>query len=110
MDFRSRRPRSWAARPAWDAPDPESDEEAPDPDSDPDPREPWRDWADDAESAYHDSDASAEREPTPSQQFVDHMLELYFLRKITAQDLCEACYYANLSNMEEAKMLSLIHI
>ena len=76
MDFRSGRPRSWAARPAWEDPDPESDEEAPDPDSDPDPRVPWRDS--DAESADDNSDASDEPEPTPGQQFVDHMLELYF--------------------------------
>ena len=105
MDFRSGRPRSWAARPAWEDPDPESDEEAPDPDSDPDPRVPWRDS--DAESADDNSDASDEPEPTPGQQFVDHMLELYFLRKITAQDLCVACYYASLSNMEEAKIFAV---
>ena len=104
MDFRSGRPRSWAARPAWEDPDPESDEEAPDPDSDPDPRVPWRDS--DAESADDNSDASDEPEPTPGQQFVDHMLELYFLRKITAQDLCVACYYASLSNVVEANFLA----
>ena len=84
-----------AARPVWES---ASDDEADD------VPEPWEGSSSDSQSHFGDDESDSDGEKaSPGEEFVQHMLALLFIRKLTAQDYCVAMHWASEAGLREAK-------
>ena len=67
------------------------------------PRKEWEEWSGgDHDSGDSDGDSSDCPPPSAADLFVEHMLDMVLLRKLSAKEFCVAMYHAAEAGIEQA--------